>query len=86
MKPLFDASKNIATAEQAFDAVLLATRLAEQMDPAKMKSSAVHCAELASKFAIEGRFGYAHEWACESLAYSVGILHPDYRRLMTERR
>ncbi len=39
-------------------------------------SSAAMCAGMARKFIQESKPGFAHEWACESLRYSVGILSP----------
>jgi len=86
MKPSFDASLNTASANQAYDAVHLAKRLAANMDTKKMKSSADHCIEQAEKFLSEGRVGFAHEWSCASLEYSVGILDKRYQELLNQRR
>ncbi len=85
MKPYFDATLNVATREQANAAVDLACHHSTRPGIA-MRSSAQSCADDAAKFFAEGRYGYAHEWAVESLRYSVGIMHPDYIRLQKERR
>ncbi len=33
-----------------------------------------------NRFLGEEKWGFAHEWAMESIAHSVGIFHPDYLR------
>ena len=45
---------------------------------AEMASSAQLCLTDAIKLASEGKFAYAHARALKSLAYSIGIMHPDY--------
>lgn len=82
---MFDATKNTATETQAFEALRLAQIHAETTDK-PMKSSAVVCVKDAERFFNEGRFGFAHEWACESLRYSVGILHPAFTRVVANAR
>lgn len=74
---MFDATKNPATEAQAYEALRMAQINAE-LTTKPMKSSAAHCAEEAEKFFNKCMFGYAHEWACESLKYSVGVFHPAY--------
>jgi hypothetical protein len=80
---MFDATKNTATEAQAYEAMRQA-----QCNEHKgaMRSSAKHCAEESARFFNAGMFGYAHEWACESLRYSVGILHPAYQAAVKEGR
>ncbi len=85
MKPYFDATLNIATREQAHAAVHVARGHAENTHK-PMQSSAQACVGRAAEFLAEENYGFAHEWACMSLEYSVGIMHPDYIRLQNERR
>jgi hypothetical protein len=76
---MFNAYKNQATEPQAYEALRLAQIHAETTTK-PMKSSAASCAKDAAEFFNQGRFGFAHEWALESLRYSVGILHPDFTK------
>ena len=76
---MFNAYKNTANETQAFEALRLAQMHAETTTK-PMKSSAASCAAEAEAFFNKGMFGFAHEWACESLRYSVGILHADYSK------
>lgn len=46
-----------------------------------MKSSALACLEDAKKAADRYMYATARNWAAKSLAYSVGISHPDYIRV-----
>ena len=85
MNPPFDARLNIATLEQADAAVALAIDLATSPGVA-MRDSAQECAEAAAGFLEDENAGFAHEWACQSLAYSVGIFSEHYIRLQKERR
>jgi hypothetical protein len=75
-----DARDNKATEAQAYDA-LRAAQIHAETTTKPMKSSAKSCAVDAEAFFNKGMFGYAHEWACESLKYSVGIFHADYERI-----
>lgn len=70
-----DARNNKATETEAYEALRLAQIEAERTTK-PMKSSAVHCVGEAERFYNSGMFGYAHEWAKESLRYSVGVFHP----------
>lgn len=45
-----------------------------------MDSSARLCLADAVRLADDGELGYARERGLKSIAYSVGILHADYRR------
>lgn len=45
-----------------------------------MSSSAELCLDDARSLLADGNIRAAGERACESLAYSVGVLHPDYIR------
>lgn len=74
-----DARDNKATENQAYQVLRLAQIHAEATT-LPMKTSAKHCAKEAEEFFNKGLFGYCHEWACESLKYSVGILYPEYIR------
>jgi hypothetical protein len=74
-----DARNNQATEAQAYEALRIA-QIAADLTDKPMKSSALSCAKDAAAFFDRGMFGYAHAWACESLRYSVGILHPDFAR------
>lgn len=76
---MFNAYKNQATETQAYEAMRLAQINAERTTK-PMKSSAEHCVKECEGFFNQGRFGFAHEWALESLRYSVGILHPDFAK------
>jgi len=78
--PMNDARNNKATETQAYSALRIAQIHAETTTK-PMKSSAVHCAQEAERFFNEGRFGFAHEWAKESLRYSVGVFHPDFAKV-----
>ena len=78
---MFDATKNQATEPQAYEAMRLAQINAELTDK-PMKSSAELCVKECEGFFNAGMFGYAHEWALESLRYSVGILHRDYAKAL----
>lgn len=82
---MFNAYKNTATETQAFEALRLAQINAETTAK-PMKSSAESCAKDAEAFFNKGAFGFAHEWACESLRYSVGILHADYAKAWGDAR
>jgi len=46
-----------------------------------MVSSAQHCLDDATARMQEGRYDICCTWAKSSLAYSVGIFHPDYKSL-----
>lgn len=46
---------------------------------AVMQSSAVLCLETAEQHYDYGRYSSAEVWAIKSLAYSVGVFHPDYQ-------
>lgn len=81
---MFNAYLNTATETQAYEALRLAQIHAETTTK-PMKSSAVECAANAERHFNEGKFGFAHEWACESLAYSVGMFHPDHAKVSAER-
>ena len=45
-----------------------------------MDSSARFCLTEAARAVDEGRLNAARMWAIKSLAYSVGIFHPDHKR------
>lgn len=45
-----------------------------------MESSARFCLADAIRLYDEGKHDYAKQWAVRSLAYSVGIFHPDYKQ------
>lgn len=45
-----------------------------------MESSARFCLADAIRLYDEGKYDYAKQWAIRSLAYSVGIFHPDYKQ------
>jgi hypothetical protein len=77
---MFDATMNTATETEAYETLRKAQIHAETTTK-PMKSSAVHCAKEAEAYFNRGMFGFAHEWACESLKYSVGILHPEYEQV-----
>ena len=76
---MFNAYKNQATEAQAYEAMRLAQIHAE-LTTKPMKSSAEHCVREAEGFFNAGRFGFCHEWALESLRYSVGILHEAFTK------
>lgn len=50
---------------------------------AAMESSARLCLADAVELQAEGKLDYAKARAIKSLAYSVGIFHPDYKRAVT---
>lgn len=59
----------------------LVIRLARKhLGSGNMESSARLCLEDAINLYDKGDFTYAKARALKSLAYSVGILHPDYRK------
>ena len=78
---MFNAYENRATEAQAYEALRLAQIEAERTTK-PMKSSAEACAKDAAAFFDQGRFGFCHEWAVESLKYSVGILSPAYAKAL----
>lgn len=81
---MFNAAKNTATETQAYEALRLAQIHAETTTKGG-KSSALMCAKDAEKFFNEGRFGFCHEWAWQSLKHSVGMFHADFKKLDAER-
>ena len=78
---MFNAYKNQATEAQAYEAMRLAQMNAETTTK-PMKSSAEHCVKECERFFNEGMFGFAHEWAVESLRYSVGVFHKDFNKAL----
>lgn len=76
---MFNAYKNPATEAQAYEA-LRSAQINAETTTKPMKSSAEHCAKEAEAFFNRGMFPFAHEWACESLRYSVGVFHKDFVR------
>lgn len=78
MVDMNDARDNKATETQAYEALRLAQIHAHK---GQMASSARSCAVDAEAFFNKGMFGYAHEWARQSLRYSVGVFHDDFAKL-----
>lgn len=76
----FDATKNRATLAQAIAAVSTAKQF-QGLNP-----SAIECANQASLLLGTRGPAYAHEWARESLAHSVGVFSPVYQRIARESR
>lgn len=48
-------------------------------------TSAVHCLNDAHAMCDENKISYAYDRALRSLAYSIGVCHPDYRRAKDQR-
>ena len=80
---MFRADLNPATKSEALEALTLAKAHAPR---AAMASSAELCAAEATIYFEEGKFGFCHEWAVESLRYSLGILHPEFQQVDTVRK
>jgi hypothetical protein len=67
----------MATKEQAHTAIMLATK--HVANEALLASSAAYALSDAIHNFEHDRFDSAVMWARTSMAYSVGVLHPDYK-------
>lgn len=60
--------------------VIILARKHSANEGVAMRSSALLCLADAIKLMEAGEYAFARTRALKSLAYSVGILHPDYTR------
>lgn len=86
----FNAYDNKATKLEAFVTLQDAWREAHRT----LNGSALHCLEMARSFfcdaeksgsAKNNNYGFAHEWATQSLAHSIGIFGDEYKTAMAMR-
>jgi len=70
----------MTTQAQAQTAIDLATKWIDK-GIGTMVSSAQVCLDDAKTLMSEGKYNLVCAWAKRSLAYSVGIFHPDYKSL-----